>query len=115
MFEEAWTFAVSARPQPSTELAPGRVWHRLADCPLYFWGCPGSVRDRGRLLFLYVEYRSATGAARYTRMQFRDEAAARIFIQSHLPYWPLNDLDGPQTAARPPGPEAMEPTSANAA
>jgi len=108
MFEEAWTFAVSASPQPSAKpaVAPGRVWHRLAECPLYFWACPGTVRKKGPLLFLYVEYRDASGASRYTRMQFRDEAAAQVFIQSHLPYWPLNELDGQQTATRPPGPAA---------
>lgn len=103
MFEEAWIFAVSARPKSRSERnwPSGRVWHRQAGCPLYYWSCPGRIRDRGQLLFLYIEYRDGTGAARYTRMQFQDNAALEVFIQSHLPYWPLHEIDGRRTSDNP--------------
>lgn len=99
MFEEAWTFAVSART-PETAPDHGYCWHQ-SGCNLYYWTSPGSVKGRGRLLFLYVEYRSANGDACYTRMQFENQTALQIFLQSHLPYWPLQALDAAQTRSRP--------------
>lgn len=116
MFEEAWIFAVSARPKPRSDRnwPAGRIWHHPTGCSLYYWSCPGRIRGRGPLLFLYIEYRDGTGAARYTRMQFQDEAALGIFIQSHLPYWPLNEIDGRRTTDNPIGgsPDATGTASA---
>ncbi|WP_097459188.1 hypothetical protein [Mangrovitalea sediminis] len=105
MFEEAWIFAASARRQsePPARSVQGRIQHCEADCPLYYWSCEGRIRGKGSLLFLYIEYRDASGAARYTRMQFRDSASLHVFIQSHLPYWPLPGLDADQTRTRPLG------------
>ena len=116
MFEEAWIFAASARrlSSPPSRTPQGRVQHCEANCPLYYWSCEGSIRDRGSLLFLYIEYRDRTGNARYTRMQFRDAESLQVFIQSHLPYWHLADLDADQTRSRPIHP-ATAPTQATAA
>lgn len=116
MFEEAWIFAASARrlSSPPNRTPQGRLQHCEADCPLYYWSCEGSVRGKGTVLFLYIEYRDRTGRARYTRMQFRDAESLQVFIQSHLPYWPLADLDAAQTRSRPLGDTVAE-TRATAA
>ncbi|WP_426416807.1 hypothetical protein [Aestuariirhabdus sp. LZHN29] len=81
---------------------PGQIIeHQHYHCPIYLWLSKGQYRDRGPVVFLYIEYRDANRASRYRQWQFATHGQALTFANQHASTVSLPHISGLRTRQQP--------------